>query len=112
MFPFAAARHGYPAELRAAADLVRGLTPVQLAASTRCDGWTVGDLAGHIAGGITDVATGNLDGAGGPGWTQRQVTERKGRSAGELADEIDAGAQLAGDLLAAFAQAALAGPAA
>ncbi len=111
MLPLADARAGYPASLRSAADLIGELTEADLAAPTRCAGWTVADLAAHLAGGITDVATGRLEGAGTPEWTSRQVEERRGRSAAELADEIAGGAKLAADLLGAFDEAAWSGPA-
>jgi len=50
-------------------------------------------------------------GAGSPEWTARQVAERQGRSGAELADELDAVTKATIDLVAAFDDAAWAGPA-
>jgi uncharacterized protein (TIGR03083 family) len=102
---------GYPDELARFADLLRSLSPEEAATPSRCGGWTVGDVAAHVAGGQTDVVSFNLDGAGTPEWTQRQVDERKGRSPAELADELDAAAKQAKDLMAAFDDDAWNGPA-
>jgi uncharacterized protein (TIGR03083 family) len=78
---------------------------------TRCAGWTVGDVAAHVIGSLADVTAFNLEGAGTPEWTDRQVQERKGRSADELADELEGVLKAAGDLLAGFDDAAWDGPA-
>ena len=97
-------------QLNAFADLVRSLDDDQLAKPTRCEGWAVRDVAAHVAGSMTDITNGNLEGLGTPEVTARQVEERRSRSAGELADEIDAGAKVGADLLAAFDDAAWVGP--
>jgi uncharacterized protein (TIGR03083 family) len=83
-------------------NLVRPLTAEQLAAPSRCDGWTVGDVAGHFIGSIAEIAAGQVEGQGTPSVTQRQVAERRGRSAAELADELDTAAAAAPALIAAF----------
>ncbi len=101
---------GIGPEWAAFAELVRSLDADQWARPTRCAGWTVGDVAAHVAGSLTDITTGNLEGQGTPEVTGRQVAERKGRSPEELADEIDAAAKIGGDLLAAFDDDAWAGP--
>lgn len=44
-------------ERRALADLVAGLTPEQLATPSLCAGWTVQDVAGHLAGTLTGSLT-------------------------------------------------------
>jgi uncharacterized protein (TIGR03083 family) len=100
--PRADIEKGLDAELTALSELVRPLTADALATPTRCDGWTVGDVAAHVAGGMADIVAGNFEGLGTPEVTQRQVDERKGRTGAELADELDAvndGSKL---LLAAF----------
>lgn len=102
---------GWPAELQAFADLLRSLSPADAATPSRCDGWSVADVGAHVAGGLTDVVNFNLDGAGSPEWTQRQVDDRKGRSPAELADELEASTKQAVDLMAAFDEAAWNGPA-
>ena len=82
--------------------LVRPLTAEQLATPSRCDGWSVGDVAGHFIGSIAEIAAGQVEGQGTPPVTERQVAERRGRSAAELADELDTAATAVPVLLAAF----------
>ncbi len=67
--------------------LIRPLSAEEWGTPSRCAGWTVGDLARHVVGSMADVVGGRLDGLGTPEVTAREVTERAGRSAGELADE-------------------------
>jgi len=102
---------GYPEELEAFAGLVRGLSADDLVAPTRCGGWAVGDVVAHVVGGLADVAAFRLDGVGTAAWTDRQVQERKGRTAAELADELEGVTKTARDLLAGFDDAAWNGPA-
>ena len=82
--------------------LVAGLTDEEWATPTRCEGWTVGDVAAHVIGTMSDIVNGNVDALGQPGVTQRQVDERKGRSPGELADELQTAQPVAQSLLDAF----------
>ncbi len=84
------------------ATLLRGLPGAAWDATTRCEGWSVADVAGHVVGQLTDVANARFDGLGTPEVTQRQVDERRGRSAPELADELDASVAAVSGLLAAF----------
>ena len=81
------------------ADLVRPLTAEQLATPTRCEGWTVGDVAGHFIGSIAEIAAGDLEGQGTPAVTKRQVEARRGATATQLADEMDNAAVAIGGLL-------------
>lgn len=65
--------------------LVRDLDDERAARPTpACPGWTVRDVVAHVAGVAADVAADRLDGAPGPEWTARHVTERAGRSTAEL----------------------------
>lgn len=89
-------------ELERFKGLVQSLTPAELATPSRCSGWTVGDVAAHVIGGMADVAAFRLEGLGTPEVTARQVAERRGRSAGELADELGATIKATADLLTAF----------
>ncbi|HEX2038100.1 MAG TPA: maleylpyruvate isomerase family mycothiol-dependent enzyme [Acidimicrobiales bacterium] len=89
-------------EATAFADLVESLTDEQLQTPSRCEGWTVGDVAAHAIGGLSDALSGNLDGAGTPEYTQRQVDERKGRSGAELAEELRTVGKAATEVLGAF----------
>jgi uncharacterized protein (TIGR03083 family) len=62
----------------------------------------VGDVAAHVIGGMSDVAAFRLEGLGTPEVTARQVSERQGRSPGELADELGAAIKSTAELLGAF----------
>jgi uncharacterized protein (TIGR03083 family) len=79
---------GFLAELDDFGELLRSLQPAVLDAPTRCTGWTVRDIAGHMVGQVTDVVSGRLEGLGTPEVTEREAKERAGRSAEQLADEL------------------------
>jgi uncharacterized protein (TIGR03083 family) len=68
-------------------ELLRGLDDDQWAAPSRCEGWTVGDVARHAVGSMADVLAGRLDGLGSDEVTAREVAERAGHSPAQLADE-------------------------
>jgi uncharacterized protein (TIGR03083 family) len=97
---------GFAEELSAFTALVRSLDDEQLAQPTRCEGWSVRDVAAHVVGTLSDIVAGRFEGLGTPEVTQRQVDERAGRSAAELADELDEVALGAQQLLGAFDDAA------
>jgi uncharacterized protein (TIGR03083 family) len=101
---------GLLAELADFEVLVRSLESSDLRMPSRCTGWTAGDVAAHVIGQLADITAGRFDGLGSPEVTARQVDERRGRSADELADELAAGTKLAADILAAFDDAGWAGP--
>jgi len=82
---------GFLAELDNFGELLESLEPSDLDAPTRCEGWTVRDVAGHMVGQVTDVVNGRLDGLGTPEVTQHEAKERAGRSAAELAEELAEG---------------------
>jgi uncharacterized protein (TIGR03083 family) len=90
--------------------LVRTLSTAQWNTPSRCDEWTVGDLARHVIGSMTDVTSGRLEGLGSPEVTQREVDERVGRSPVELADECAEARKAAAGMLPLFDDAAWAGP--
>jgi uncharacterized protein (TIGR03083 family) len=90
--------------------LVRTLSTAQWNTPSRCDGWTVGDLARHVVGSMTDVTSGRLEGLGSPEVTQREVDERAGRSPAELADECAEARKAAAGMLPLFDDAAWAAP--
>jgi hypothetical protein len=81
---------GIPDELGTSSDLLRSLNGPQLGTTTRCAGWTVADVAGHVFGTSVDITgrkarwPGNSGGhrraAKGTGRAQRP---RTGRRAGE-----------------------------
>jgi uncharacterized protein (TIGR03083 family) len=97
-------------ELQRFEELVRTLTPQQWDSPSRCEGWSVGDVARHVIGSMSDVAAGRLEGLGSPEVTQREVDERTGRSATELADECAEATKAAAGMLPLFDDAAWAGP--
>jgi uncharacterized protein (TIGR03083 family) len=90
--------------------LVRSLDESELAAPSRCTGWSAGDVAGHVIGQTADITAGRFDGLGTPEVTARQVEERRGRTPAELADELAAAIKVAADILASFDDAAWMGP--
>ncbi len=73
---------------------------------SRCEGWTVGDVARHVVGRMADVAAGQLDGLGTPEVTAREVAERAGRSPDELANECAEVTKATAGLLPLFDDAA------
>ena len=55
-----------------------------------CPGWTVADLAAHVAGLAEDVLAGRVEGAGSDAWTAAQVDRHRGDTLEQLADALDA----------------------
>ena len=76
---------GLQAEYEAFGALVRSLDEQQWEQPSRCEGWTAGDVARHVVGTATDVANGVV----GTHTPDEEVAERKGRTATEIADELD-----------------------
>jgi len=89
-------------ELDDFSSLVRTLDDQEWTTPSRCEGWTVGDVAAHLTGSMTDIVSGNLDGIGTPEVTQREVDERQGRTPGEIAEELDAATKASADMVAIF----------
>lgn len=98
-------------ELEGFKGLIQSLSAAEWSRPSRCAGWTVGDVAAHVVGGMADVAALRLEGLGTPEVTARQVAERRGRTPGEVADELGATIKATADLLSAFDDAAWAMPA-
>jgi uncharacterized protein (TIGR03083 family) len=101
---------GTLAEFEAFEELVRSLDASELGAASRCTGWSAGDVAAHVIGQLADSTAGNFDGLGSPEVTERQVVERRGRSAAELADEMAGARATAVVILDTFDEAAWSGP--
>jgi uncharacterized protein (TIGR03083 family) len=101
---------GMTAEYLAFADLLSGLSADEWERPSRCAGWRVADIAGHVAGQLADVVNLRLDGLGTPEVTDREVAERRGRGPSALADELTGSVKLATDLASTFDDAAWAGP--
>lgn len=93
---------GLLAELDRFEQLIRPLDDEQWDTPSRCEGWTVGDVARHVIGSMADVAAGQLDGLGTPEVTAREVAERQGRSPAALADECAEVRKAAAGLLPLF----------
>lgn len=93
-------------EYGAFADLLDDLSPRDWESPTRCEGWRVADVAAHVVGQLTDVTSLRLDGLGTPEVTARQVDERRGRTARQLADELRTSTRSATDLAESFDEAA------
>lgn len=92
-------------------EFIRSLSDAEWQAPTRCEGWVVANVASHVAGTLTSIASGQLQELTDPDHVNRQVADRQGRSPAELADEIHGAAKVANDLLSAFDDAAWNGPA-
>jgi uncharacterized protein (TIGR03083 family) len=101
---------GAIAEYASFSDLIRGLSSEEWGVVSRCEGWSVADVAAHVVGQLTDVVNLRLEGLGSPEATSRQANERRGHSPVELADELDSSVKLAGDLLSVFDDEAWDGP--
>jgi uncharacterized protein (TIGR03083 family) len=90
------------AEYRSFGELLGSLSDEQWQSPSRCEGWSVGDVAGHVVGQVADVTAFRLDGLGTPEVTARQVEERRGRKPSELADELDTVMLTAAGLIESF----------
>jgi len=75
--------------VEAVASLAGSLSEEQLALPVPgTPDWTVHQLLAHIVGCGSDGARGRMDGAPGPAWSARQVSERIDRSPAELVAEL------------------------
>ena len=79
---------GFQDELGRFEALVRSLDATAWERPSRCAGWRVADVAAHVTGQLADVNAGRFEGLGTPEVTEREVAERRGRTAAELADEL------------------------
>lgn len=93
-------------EYRSFGQLLQRLSPEEWATPSRCDGWHVADVAAHVVGQLSDVVNLRLDGVGTPEVTKRQTEDRRGRSALELNEELEASIAVADALISAFDDAA------
>ena len=91
-------------------ELIRGLDDQQWNAKTRCEGWTVADVAAHVTGTMAMITQGRLDELADPAHVDRQTAERKGRTPDEVADELRGAVKIGTDMMSAFDDAAWAGP--
>ena len=102
---------GVQDELTRFEQLVRGLDDEAWRTPTRCEGWTVADVAAHVSGLESDIAEGRFDLLAAPNASERQVAERRGRTPAEVADELQRSVKVGIDLAAGLDDAAWEGPA-
>lgn len=99
MLPRQEVVQGLHQEMLAFAELVRSLDEREFAEPSRCEGWSVGDVAAHLVGAFADITQGRVEGQGTPEVSERQVAERNGRTADELAGELDEVTKQVGQML-------------
>jgi uncharacterized protein (TIGR03083 family) len=97
-------------EYAAFRELLLSLDESEWHKSTRCEGWEVADVAAHVTGTLTEIINGRLDGLGDPERIQATVDERRGRTAAEVADELEQGRVAGQAILATFDDDAWVGP--
>jgi uncharacterized protein (TIGR03083 family) len=102
---------GIADELVAFEELVGSLRADDLMTPSRCSGWTVADIAGHVIGTVVDISHGHLEGLGTAEATRRQAHERGGRTVTELTDELAGAVPALSALLGSLPEEAWAGPA-
>lgn len=91
-------------------ELIRSLDDQQWQTPTRCEGWSVADVAAHVTGNMTIIAEGRLADFTDPEHVDREVNARKGKTPAELADEFRASSKVSQDILATIDDAAWNGP--
>ena len=91
---------GLLGELEQFGQLVGSLSEEQLALRTRCDEWTVGDIAAHFIGDMADIMALRFDRVGTPEGAKDIVDERRGRTPAELAEEMQGVHKAAVDFVA------------
>jgi uncharacterized protein (TIGR03083 family) len=102
---------GLHEEMTRFANLVRSLDERELRMPSRCQGWSAGDVAAHLIGAFADITSGRVEGQGTPEVSERQVAERRGRTAGELAGELDEVTKRVDDMLGGIDDVSWNGPA-
>lgn len=93
---------GLENELTGFAELILSLSDSEWEAPTRCEGWRTADVAAHVIGTMTDVVNGRIEGLGTPERLAGHVEERRGRTAAQLAEELEQSGKVARDLLSGF----------
>ena len=78
---------GYPAELERFAWLLGSLTDADWRAATRCEGWTVADVAAHVTGTLAAIVDGRAEELADPDHVAVQVGDRRTKSRDEIVDE-------------------------
>ncbi|HEX3784124.1 MAG TPA: maleylpyruvate isomerase family mycothiol-dependent enzyme [Pseudonocardiaceae bacterium] len=83
-------------------DLIRSLDAGEWTTESRCAGWQVRDVAGHLAGLFTDVALGRMAGQGLPEVTAAQAARYRDASPAKVARELARAGRLCGRALDEF----------
>ena len=79
----------YREHVEALSALAPTLSEAQLATTVpSTPAWTVHEVLAHLAGGASDAVTGRMDGAPGPEWTSRHVSERARLPVADLVEEL------------------------
>lgn len=102
---------GIPGELAAFGELAGSLSQDVLTSLSRCAGWSVADVIGHVVGTVVDITHGRLEGMGTAAVNERQARERSGRTARELTAELEGASPVLCGLLASLPEGAWEGPA-
>jgi uncharacterized protein (TIGR03083 family) len=101
---------GLLAEMRCLRGVVATLTGAEWTMPTRCEGWSVSDVAAHVTGVMADITAGRMEGIDTQPWYDRQVAERWGRLPDALAAEMDAVITATENLMTAIDETAWNGP--
>jgi uncharacterized protein (TIGR03083 family) len=80
--------NGLAAEMQRFHDLIIDLSDDAWRRPTRCEAWSVGQLAAHVTGVAADLNAGRVDGLGTQAWYDRQVEERRGQPPAVVAAEL------------------------
>jgi uncharacterized protein (TIGR03083 family) len=97
---------GILSDWSATAELLRSLSDDEWRAPSRCEGWEVRDVAGHMVGLVVDAIAGKA----GQRTPDEQAAERRERSPQEVAEELDRAIASARQVFAGFDDATWAGP--
>jgi uncharacterized protein (TIGR03083 family) len=103
---------GLLGEMRWLRDLSATLSIEEWATPTRCEGWTVSDVAAHVTGAMADITAGRLEGIDTQPWYDRQVAERRSSPPQALLEEMDSVITATDELMSTFDENAWNGPAA
>ena len=104
---------GFLANLDDFTALIRSVDVDSWNLQTRCEGWTIAEIAAHVTGSVVDVTEGRVEirGLDPAVVVARQTAERRGASADMIATELAGARKTAAHLLAAFEPAAWNAPA-
>jgi uncharacterized protein (TIGR03083 family) len=86
--PKAEVVHGLAEEMQQFHDLIAASSDEAWHRPTRCERWSVGDLAAHVTGVMADITAGRIDGIGTQAWYDRQVEDRRNQEPSAVAEEL------------------------